>query len=156
MTDFNIGARAPDFSLPHFTLSNATKKGDLLLTFYKKSCPTCQFSYPFFQDLHIYYGGPTFKVVGIGQDLETKEFSQKQGVTFLMVSDTPTYDVSRQYHLKHVPSVFLISKTGIIEFISVGFYKKEFQQLSEMIGQKTHKPVLDLFLNKSVPDFKPG
>jgi len=150
------GNSAPDFSLPGFQLSEETKNKSILLTFYKKTCPTCQFSYPFFEKLHQYYTGPMFKIVGIGQDPETKEFSQAYGITFPMISDTPTYDASKKYGLVYVPTTFLVTPSQKIEFKTEGFSKKDFLELSERISDKVKKPPLDLFKNIEVPDFKPG
>lgn len=156
MTDFKPGIIAPDFSLPGFKLSEALKKGALLLTFYKKTCPTCQMTYPFFEKLHTHYSSPNFKMVGIGQDPETQEFSKTYGVTFQMVSDTSSYDISKKYHITIVPTAFFISPVGKIESLLIGFSKKELMGLSKKMSHQTKKPFLDLFKDVNVPEFKPG
>lgn len=156
MTDFKAGVKAPDFQLSDVKLSELRRKGTVLLTFYKKTCPTCQLSYPFFQKIHQRFGGPHFQVIGIGQDPETAEFSKKHGITFRMVSDTPSYAVSKQYHLTHVPTTFLITETGDIDYVTVGFSKRDFLELTHRIGKKIGKLAFDLFENETVPDTKPG
>lgn len=156
MTDFNKSMKAPDFKLGTFSLSHELKKGPLLLTFYKKTCPTCQFTYPFFEKLHEHYTSPTFQVVGIGQDPETKEFSQAYGITFPMVSDTPNYDVSRQYHLTTVPTAFLVNPDKSIDYVSIGFAKKDLEDICQLISTRTKKSTLEIFKGVDVPAMKAG
>ncbi|MBI3019014.1 MAG: TlpA family protein disulfide reductase [Deltaproteobacteria bacterium] len=157
MTDFQKGMSAPDFTLSQFTLSKELQKGPLLLTFYKKTCPTCQFTYPFFERIHKHYMGKNFQVVGIAQDPETKEFSTQVGVTFPLICDTPTYEVSRQYHLTNVPTAFLVLPDGNIDFLTIGFLKKELEELSRKISNISGNPLFDIFpKGDNVPEFKPG
>lgn len=157
MTDFNPGMTAPDFTLAHFTLSKELQKGPMLLTFYKKTCPTCQLTYPFFERIHKHMTGKNFQVVGIAQDPETKEFSTQYGITFPLICDTPTYTVSRQYHLTNVPTAFLIHPDGKIDFLTIGFSKKDLEELLQKISKKIGKTPFDIFTkNDNVPSFKPG
>lgn len=157
MTDFNKGMKAPDFRLGAFVLSEELKKGPLLLTFYKKTCPTCQFTYPFFEKLHKHYTSSTFQVIGIGQDPETKEFSQAYGVTFPMISDSANYDVSRQYHLTTVPTALLVNTDHTIEHSTIGFAKKDIEDLSKLISLKTKLPELSVFKDlNNIPAMKAG
>lgn len=156
MTDFTIGTKAPDFTLGDFTLSKTLQKGPILLTFYKKTCPTCQFTYPFFERIHQHYTGSNFQVIGIGQDPETDEFSTKYGVTFPMISDTPSYDVSKKYHLVYVPTAFLITPDQNITYVSAGFSKEDLLNLTKQLSQQTKKNLLDPFKEVTVPNFKAG
>lgn len=156
MTDFRVGSKAPDFTLDQFTLSKELKRGPLLLTFYKKTCPTCQLTYPFFERLHKQYGGK-FRIFGIGQDPETKEFSTQYGITFPMVSDPAPYTVSKQYHLDTVPTAFLILPDQKIDFLTIGFVKNELIELSRRIASLSGEAPLGLFQpEENVPEFKPG
>src|SRR3989338_126992 len=157
MTDLQKGMTAPDFTLGNFTLSQELKKSPLLLTFYKKTCPTCQFTYPFLERLHKKFTSPAFKIIGIGQDPETHEFAAHYVITFPLVSDTPTYEVSKQYHLTTVPSIVLIQQNGTIDFLTIGFSKEELEALSQKISQLTAQTPFDIFSKSdTVPAFKPG
>jgi len=156
MTDIKPGLVAPDFKLAGFQLSEALKKGSVLLTFYKKTCPICQLTYPFFEKIHKYYSGKTFQIIGIAQDPETKSFSVEYGITFPMISDTPTYAVSRQYKLTNVPTAFLVIPDGKIDAITIGFSKGELTTISSKIASITGKKSLNLFAGISVPESKPG
>src|SRR6266851_1203434 len=66
------GTKAPDFQLHSLTgdnwsLDGALAKGPVLLAFFKISCPTCQFTFPF---LNRFSGADSGKlqVVAISQD----------------------------------------------------------------------------------------
>jgi peroxiredoxin len=166
MTDFKAGRTAPDFTLSSFTLSKALGEGlppaglPLLLTFYKKTCPTCQLTYPFFERLHKQHGKKC-KIFGIGQDPETKEFSTQYGITFPMIPDPAPYLVSKLYHLTTVPTAFLILPSQKIDFVTIGFVKNELIELSRRIASLTisgtKEPPFALFnAEDGVPEFKPG
>lgn len=156
MTDLTPSQLAPDFTLENFTLSQALKIGPILLTFYKKTCPTCQLTYPLFERLHKRYG-KKFRIVGIGQDPETKEFSTQYGITFPMFSDPEPYRVSRQYHLTTVPTAYLILPDQKIGFLTIGFVKSELIELTNRIASLAGEPPFQLFKPKEeVPEFKPG
>lgn len=156
MTDFKLDQTAPDFTLSSFTLSKAVKDGPLLLTFYKKTCPTCQLTYPFFERLHKQVG-EKFRIIGIGQDPETKEFSTQYGVTFPMFSDPEPYAVSKQYHLTTVPTALLILPNQKIDFLTIGFVKTELMELTNRVVSLAGESPFPLFRPKEeVPEFKPG
>lgn len=156
MTDFKVGSKVPDFTLGQFALSKELKGGPLLLTFYKKTCPTCQLTYPFFERLHKQYG-KKFRIIGIGQDPETREFSTQYGITFPMISDPAPYSVSKQYHLETVPTAFLILPDQKIDFLTVGFVKNELIELSSRIASLSGQSQIGLFKpEENIPEFKPG
>lgn len=156
MTDFKVGSKVPDFTLGQFTLSKELKGCPLLLTFYKKTCPTCQLTYPFFERLHKQYG-EKFRIIGIGQDPETREFSTQYGITFPMISDPAPYSVSKQYHLETVPTAFLILPDQKIDFLTVGFVKNELIALSNQIASLSGQTQTGLFKpEENIPEFKPG
>ncbi len=59
-----VGAKAPDFKLPTldgrtFSLSEELSRGAVVLAFFKASCPTCQYAFPFLERLHRAYGDST-------------------------------------------------------------------------------------------------
>ena len=78
-----------DFTLTdiagHRYSSSETRARDLLLfVFWKKSCGTCQFTFPFLQRLHEQYAGEGFKVWGISQEdaKDTLGFVKEYGAEF--------------------------------------------------------------------------
>ena len=56
MATLTTGKAAPDFSLATldgkaFSLKGALSQGPVVLAFFKVSCPTCQYAFPFYERL---------------------------------------------------------------------------------------------------------
>jgi peroxiredoxin len=159
MAALPAGTKAPDFSLPavanggKFSLQDALKlkQGPVLAAFFKVSCPTCQYTFPFLERLHQAHGDKKITIVGISQNNEkdTAAFLKEYGVTFQTLLDDPNgYTVSNAYGLTNVPTLFLIGPDGKIEITSVGWVKPEIEDINRKLAaaQQTQPP----------PIFKPG
>src|SRR5688572_17640974 len=111
MSQLLVGDQAPDFELtdlngePH-RLQDALKRGPVALVFYKASCPTCQFTFPFIQKIFSKRGsaGPTLWAISQDDDSETRQFAAKHGLSFDMLIDEHPYPVSAAYQLQFVRS----------------------------------------------------
>src|SRR5260221_731745 len=89
-----VGAPAPGFQLPDLsgrkhTLSELSSGKALLLTFFKVSCPTCQYALPFLERI---YRGRTQSGIGmyvISQDdaESTRDFDGEFGITIPVLLD---------------------------------------------------------------------
>ncbi|MGA9353808.1 MAG: TlpA disulfide reductase family protein [Terriglobales bacterium] len=141
MAALTAGAKAPDFSLAGldggtFMLQEALQRGPVLAAFFKISCPVCQYAFPFFDRLYKTHGG-TVSFVAISQDDagKTRGFLKEYGVTFPTVLDDPNgYAASNAYGLTNVPSWFLIGQDGTIELSSVGWSKKDMEELHSRLS----------------------
>ena len=94
MTHIVAGNAAPGFSLKavdgkEYSLDKLTQQGPVVATFFKVSCPVCQFTFPYLERLYKRYGGDGVTFLGISQDdaSDTKEFAKEFGTTFPMVLD---------------------------------------------------------------------
>ena len=61
MAALTAGTKAPDFELramdgKRFVLRDELAHGPLVLAFFKVSCPTCQYAFPFLERLEQAYG----------------------------------------------------------------------------------------------------
>jgi len=156
MTALATGTTAPEFELKtldgkKFSLRDELANGPVVLAFFKVSCPTCQYTFPFLERLHKGYAGKSIKVVGVSQNgaAETAAFAKEFGVTFpVLLDDTQTYPVSNAYGLTNVPTIFWIDQDLEIEISSVGWVKADFEQINRKIAE----------FGKSTPAaiFKPG
>jgi peroxiredoxin len=161
MVALAAGTKAPDFSLTgmdgsKFSLQEALKRGPVLLAFFKVSCPTCQYTFPYLERIHKAHGGEKITVVGISQNDErdTAAFLKEYGVTFGTLLDDPKgYAVSNAYGLTNVPSLFLIGQDGEIEISSVGWLKQEVEQINRSLAA-AHSPGAAQITIPSI--FKPG
>ena len=166
MPALESGVRAPEIalSLPDgrkFSLTEARRRGPLVTVFFKVSCPTCQLALPYLERIFKAYSKTgTFTMVGISQDkaADTEAFNREFGVTFPVVLDEPgRYPVSRAYGLTNVPSIFLISPEGEIEFSTVGWSKADIEALNHTLAKlRNLAPAQLVRAGEKVPEFKPG
>jgi len=160
------GIRAPEFALTStsgksFILSKLLNDGPVLLAFFKVSCPVCQYAFPYLERLWQVHKTEAVTFIGISQDNEkdTANFVKKYGVTFSIALDDPArYIVSNAYKLTNVPSVFLINRGGEIEVSSVGWSRKDVEEinikLSMMDAAHQQHPVFRA--GEDVAEFKAG
>jgi len=165
MTALPAGNKAPDFSLLDlngvgFSLKAALEQGPVLASFFKVSCPTCQYTFPFLERLHRAHAGQKITVVGISQNnqRDTAAFLKEFGITFPTLLDDPNgYAVSNAYGLTNVPSLFLIGQDGEIAITSVGWVKPEIEEINRKLSATQHVPPPPMFNpGEDVRDFRAG
>jgi len=165
MTALTVGTRAPEFILPtmdgkQFSLKEALARGPVLAAFFKISCPVCQFAFPFLQRIYKAYGNHNVTMVGISQNekKDTAAFIKEYGITFpVLLDDTDAYPASNAYGLTNVPSLFWIAPDGQIEISSVGWVRKEIEEINRKAGQAAgEKPRIVFAPGENVPEFRAG
>jgi len=165
MAALTVGASAPDFTLPtmdgkQFSLKEALTKGPVLAAFFKISCPVCQFAFPFLERIYKAYGNRNVTMVGISQNekKDTAAFIKEYGVTFpVLLDDTNSYPASNAYGLTNVPSLFWIAPDGQIEISSVGWNRKEIEEINRKAGEVSRvKPRIMFSPGENVPEFRAG
>jgi peroxiredoxin len=168
MAALPAGTKAPDFSLPalsssgdgKFSLQDALKQGPVLAAFFKVSCPTCQYTFPYLERLHQAQGVKKITIVGISQNnaSDTAAFLKEYGVTFPTLLDNPNgYPVSNAYGLTNVPSIFVIGQDGKIEITSVGWVKPEIEDINRKLATAQQMQPPPIFkAGEDVRDFRAG
>ena len=165
MAALPAGTQAPEINLPaldgtKFSLQTALRQGPVLATFFKVSCPVCQYTFPFLERLHKAYGGKKITIVGISQDnqRDTAAFTKEFGITFPTLLDDPKgYAVSNAYGLTNVPSIFLIGQEGGIEVTSVGWVKQELEDINRKLATAQQTSIPPIFrAGEEVTDFRAG
>lgn len=147
------GVVAPEITLTaldgsRFSLADALKKGPVLAAFFKVSCPTCQYTFPFLERLSQAYPREKFTLIGISQNekRDTNAFNREYGVTFPVLLDpTDNYPVSNAYGLTHVPSMFFISPDGSVEYTAVGWDRRELEELNALAARAAGQPKAAIF-----------
>lgn len=165
MAALTAGKKAPEFELKtvdgkEFSLSAELARGPVVLAFFKVSCPTCQYAFPFLERLYKAYGKNGVTLVGVSQNdaKDTADFMKLFGVTFpVLLDDTKKYPVSNAYGLTNVPTIFWIAQDGEIEVSSVGWVKADFDEINRKMGEagKT-KPAAIFHAGEDVRDFRAG
>jgi peroxiredoxin len=165
MAALTAGTKAPDFTLPtidgkKFSLQDALQRGPVLAAFFKISCPVCQYTFPYLERLQKAYGNGKVTIVGISQDnqRDTASFLKEYGVTFVNALDDPRgYAVSNAYQLTNVPSLFLIAQDGTIEVSSVGWVKKEIEEINARLAHAEQASLTPVFkAGEDIRDFRAG
>lgn len=165
MAALSTGTLAPDFTLPamdgkQFSLKDALPHGPVLAAFFKISCPVCQFALPYLERVYKAYGNRNVSIVGVSQNdkKDTAAFIKEYGITFpVLLDDTRTYPVSNAYGLTNVPSFFWIAQDGEIELSSVGWLKKDIDDINRRAAAVTGASLKPVFrTGEDLPDFRAG
>jgi peroxiredoxin len=165
MAALTAGTKAPDFELKatdgkRFSLQEALADGPVVLAFFKVSCPTCQYAFPFLERLHKAYGQKGVKLLGVSQNdaKDTAAFNKEFGVTFpVLLDEIGKYPVSNAYGLTNVPTIFWIAQDGEIEVSSVGWLKVDFEEINrKMADAGKTAPAVVFKPGEDVRDFRAG
>lgn len=164
MTHIAPGKKAPRFTLKgldgkEYSLDTLLQKGPVVATFFKISCPVCQFTLPFVERLYKAYGSDGVTFLGVSQDdaKSTKDFARNFGVTFPTALDEKGYPASNAYGLNMVPTVFLIDTDGTAKISSMGFDKKDLEAIAADLATRRKIAPAALFRPAdNVPAHKPG
>ncbi|HZE80228.1 MAG TPA: TlpA disulfide reductase family protein [Candidatus Polarisedimenticolia bacterium] len=166
MPALEAGVLAPEIELQYldgrkFSLKEQRKKGPVVAVFFKVSCPVCQMALPYLDRISKAYaksGGFTF--VGVSQDnaSDTQAFNRQYNIGFPVLLDpVGKYPASNAYKLTHVPSTFLISPEGEIDFATVSWAKADVEQLNRRLASLTNMATAQIFQpGENVSEFKPG
>ena len=165
MAALTKGTKAPEFELKtldgkKFSLGKALANGSVVLAFFKVSCPTCQYAFPFYERLYKAYGKNGVTLVGISQNdaKDTAAFVKEFGISFpMLLDDTNSYRVSNAYGLTNVPTIFWIAQDGEIEVSSVGWLKADFEEINRKMAATGKTPAIPVFRQgEDVRDFRAG
>ena len=164
MSLIKAGKLAPPFGLnatdgKTYSLPEALKNGPVLAAFFKVTCPTCQYTFPFLERLHQQLRANGGQIWGIAQDgvKDSQRFARDYTVTFPILIDDKPYRVSREYGLEYVPTLFLIEPDGAIAIESEGFTERDLLEIQRSLAQALSAPVGELFSPKeAIPEYKPG
>ena len=165
MVTLTAGAQAPDFKLPtidghEFSLSQALKKGPVVLAFFKVSCPVCQYAFPYFERMYQANRDAKVTFIGMSQDdaKKTDAFLKQYGVSFpVALDDSKNYAVSNAYGLTNVPTLFYIDPSGEIEVSSVSWAKAEVEVVNQKLAHlRQEQPPTLWRKGEDVRDFRAG
>ncbi len=166
MAALEAGVVAPDFTLPtldgkRVTLSHLLERGPVVLAFFKVSCPVCQYAFPLYERMYRANHDAGVAVLGISQNSpsDAKAFAREYGVTFPIAidNDANRYAVSTTYGLTNVPTLFYIAPGGEIEVSSVGWSKRDVDEVNAKLATlRGQKPSVLWSAGESVQEFRPG
>jgi peroxiredoxin len=166
MAALEAGIVAPDFTLRtleghQVSLQHLLHRGPVVLAFFKVSCPVCQYAFPLYERLAQANRDAAVSLLGISQNgpSETADFRHEYGVNFPVAIDDADnhYAVSSAYGLTNVPTLFYIAQNGEIEISSVGWSKRELDEMNAKLSAvRGQKPSVLWNAGESIQDFRAG
>jgi peroxiredoxin len=166
MPALEAGVQAPEIELQYldrrkFSLKEASKKGPVVAVFFKVSCPVCHMALPYLERIfRAYEKSGKFTFVGVSQDnaADTQAFNRQFGLTFPVLLDPAgKYPASNAYKLTNVPTTFLISPEGEIEFSTVSWSRADVEQLNRRLAALSNVATAQIFQpGENVVEFRPG
>ena len=131
-----------------------------MLAFFKISCATCQYAFPFFERMYRANHDAKISFLGISQNDagDTRKFLKQYGISFPIALDNPKdYAVSNAYGLTNVPTLFYIASDGEIEISSVSWSKADIEAINEKLAALRRQPPAPLWhKGDDVRDFRAG
>jgi peroxiredoxin len=134
--------KAPDFTLPDtdggkFKLSEALKKGPVLIDFWATWCKPCIQELPYISELDKRHGEKGLQVVTITIDSpksqsKVKPFVKGSGYNFRVLLDGDM-EVRKLFGGKDIPLTILISQSGTIEFMHIGYSPGNEKELFKVV-----------------------
>jgi cytochrome c biogenesis protein CcmG/thiol:disulfide interchange protein DsbE len=135
-----IAAPAPSFALPTKSANvvlDSLRGRVVYLDFWASWCDPCKKSFPWMNDLQKKYGDRGLAVVAV--DLDVKQESADKFLATHPVGFTVAFDPKATlpplYHVKAMPSSFLIDKDGTIVSTHIGFQEKDTGELERQVKE---------------------
>ena len=129
------------------SLHPALAKGPVLAAFFKVSCPTCQYTFPFVERIYQQMRDKGVQVWGISQDNapDSQRFAREYDITFPILIDDDHYETSLEYGVKYVPTLFLIAPDGHVQISSEGFTKADLLEIHKSFAKQLSAKPPELF-----------
>lgn len=111
----------------------------VLVDFFVTWCGPCRQELPLVEDSvwEKYKDNPNFKLLVFGRGHTKKEIEKFRAASLYsmpMISDLFA-DIYHGFAKEYIPRIYIIDKQGILAYASVGFDKKEFKEMLEVLDK---------------------
>jgi thiol-disulfide isomerase/thioredoxin len=146
----------PNFSLKSLAGDIHAFPGDgpHLVVFVKEDCETCNTAAPVVEAFHKAYGDK-LRVLMVGQSGADNATLKERHHLTLPIMDDATSQVSFDWEIEIVPSVFWIDADGTVQTHFEGFVREEWEKLSADLAQRLDMPQAQIDW-ESLPVWRPG
>ena len=135
------GAEAPDFNIGGEICRLSNLKGKyVVVDFWATWCPDCRKDIPKMKELYAKYASEKITFVGVSFDKTPdalQKYVQENGVEWVQTCEYKPWketQVSKDYHINWIPSMYVINPEGRVEVSTVMIEKVE-QALKEISGK---------------------
>jgi peroxiredoxin len=136
-----VGQEAPDFTLQDLsghpaTLTFYRGRTVVLMDFWATWCGPCRMAMPGLQDLADKYKGGGLEILSVNQGEEAdqvRSFIEPRKYTFHVVLDKDQ-SVGNQYGVKAIPTLVVVDKKGVVQWLSVGYSQNE-DDLQQLVAK---------------------
>jgi peroxiredoxin len=143
--NITVGQPAPDFTLQDVsghpvTLGSYRGQKVVLMDFWATWCGPCRMAMPDLQDLADKFKDQGFEILSVNQGEpadQVSNFLQNHKYTFHGVLDSDQA-VGNQYSVQAIPTLVLVDKKGVVQFIRVGYAENE-DDLRQLVGKLTRE-----------------
>lgn len=157
------GALASHFTLlgtdgREYNLPESLDGEPAALVFFKTTCATCDLTFPYLNRLRAAYPDG-WRLWAISQDTADRAgpYARNHGIDYPVLLDAPEFTVSRLYDPPATPTVFVVSRSGRVEFSTLGFSKDDVNEVARRIASSIGaEPQMIAASGDGKPDFKPG
>jgi len=134
-------------------------KGLGVFAFFKVTCPTCQYTFPFLERIYQKVKDKGIPFWGVVQDPmdKARQFAAEYRTTFPYLIDDNPYAVSKSFGISIVPTWYVVD--GNLKVIATGeaWVKEEYVELATLLAEKTGAEISGLFNpGENVMELKPG
>ena len=128
----SVGQPAPDFTLEDLsghpvTLSSYRNQKVVLMDFWATWCGPCRMAMPDLQTLADKFKDGNFEILSLNQGEsadQVRDFLQRRKYTFHALLD-PGSAVGNQFGVQAIPTLVLVDKKGVVQFIRIGYAENE-------------------------------
>jgi peroxiredoxin len=132
MGNLKVGQPAPDFLLQDVAghpVSLKSYRGQkvVLMDFWATWCGPCRMAMPGLQDLADKFKDGSLEILSVNQGEaadQVRSFVEKKKYTFHAILDSDQA-VAGQYGVRAIPTLVLVDKKGVVQWLSVGASKNE-------------------------------
>ena len=154
------GNRFPDIALRDEKGGEAAAPaGPALYGFFKTTCPTCEFAWPFLDRIRRRAEGGPLSVVAVSQDEPevAARFAEDLKIAIPTLFDPEPWRASEALDLENVPTFFFVGADGRIRDTVVGFQRDKMDELARLASELSGRPAPALFSpGENIPAIKPG
>jgi peroxiredoxin len=138
---------------------NTPSGGETLYSFFKTTCPTSAFAWPYLQRIWKSGRGGSFFVLAVSQDdpETTARFYEELGLEIPTVYDPEPWRASDALGLTTIPAFLLVDSKGVLRDYAIGFQKHKMEEFAARAARLGGGKAAALFSpEEQVPAIKPG